>query len=285
MISAAEAHFIWEHGYVPEHVPGYVTAVSGADPFLCGPYLCYMKRDHLIFVGYHLPGSEESGDMAGEVEKATRTYKPNHLAVLGESSAIVPLQVLRDEADCYYRIDFSRWRLPQKVRNMISRAGRELSIEEGKALGPEHLDLIAAFARTHQIDPQTESLYASIPHYLASAPAALAFTARERGGGIVAFDVAEFGTRDYAFYMFNFRRREQHVPGASDLLLYEIMEKARTQGKQFLNMGLGISDGVSFFKRKWGAEPFLSYRYRLYALHRPTLFRAILERVWSHGHP
>jgi hypothetical protein len=166
---------------------------------------------------------------------------------------------------------------------MISRAGRELSVEEGKAISPDHLDLIAAFTRTHQLDPQTESLYRSIPHYLASVPTALALTARGLGGGIVAFDIAEFGTRDYAFYMFNFRSREQHVPGASDLLLYEIMEKARTQGKKFLNMGLGINDGVSFFKRKWGAQPFLSYRYRLYALHRPTLFRAILEKVWNHG--
>jgi hypothetical protein len=284
MISAAEARLIWEHGYVPEHIPDYVMAVSGADPFLCGPYLCYLKRDHLIFVGYRLPRSDESADMVGVIDRTTRSCKPSYLAVLGESPPTLPLQMLKDEADWYYRIDFSRWRMPQKTRNMISRAERELSIEEGKSLGPEHLDLIAAFARTRQIDAQTELLHGSIPHYLALAPTSLAFTARGRGGDIVAFDIAEFGAQDYAFYMFNFRSRERHVPGASDLLVSEIMEKARSQGKRFLNMGLGINDGVSFFKKKWGAEPFLRYRYRLYAHFRPTVFKAILDRFWSHAH-
>jgi hypothetical protein len=84
--------------------------------------------------------------------------------------------------------------------------------------------------------------------------------------------------------MFNFRCRKRNVPGASDLLLHEIIEQARGQGKRFLNMGLGINDGVSFFKKKWGAEPFLPYRYRLYALQRPTVFKAILEGFWMHNH-
>jgi hypothetical protein len=26
-----------------------------------------------------------------------------------------------------------------------------------------------------------------------------------------------------------------------------------------MNLGLGVSDGIRFFKRKWGAEPFLPY--------------------------
>jgi hypothetical protein len=284
MISAAEAHLIWEQGYVPEHVPGYATAVSGADPFLSGPYLCYLKQDHLIFVGYRLPRSEESGDMVEELDRAVRSCRPHFLTVLGESPSTLPLQVLKDEADWHYRIDFAQWRLTQNTRNMISRAGRELAVEVGKALGPAHMDLIATFAATHQIDLQTELLHGSIPHYLASSPTVLAFTARERGGGIAAFDIAEFGSRDYAFYMFNFRCRKRNVPGASDLLLHEIIEQARGQGKRFLNMGLGINDGVSFFKKKWGAEPFLPYRYRLYALQRPTVFKAILEGFWMHNH-
>jgi len=93
----------------------------------------------------------------------------------------------------------------------------------------------------------------------AKCESALVFEARTAHGDLAAFDVAEFGAREYAFYMFNFRARRRSVPGASDLLLAHIIERAKAEGKGYLNLGLGIDAGVAFFKKKWGAAPFLGH--------------------------
>ena len=52
------------------------------------------------------------------------------------------------------------------------------------------------------------------------------------------------------------RSSKRAAPGASDLLLHRIAEDARAEGKRFLNLGLGVNDGVRFFKEKWGGVPF-----------------------------
>ncbi|MBT9139112.1 MAG: hypothetical protein DDT31_01693 [Syntrophomonadaceae bacterium] len=54
------------------------------------------------------------------------------------------------------------------------------------------------------------------------------------------------------------------MSGASDLILYEIIKTAQEMGKSFVNLGLGINEGVAFFKKKWGGSPFLNYEFCLY---------------------
>jgi lysylphosphatidylglycerol synthetase-like protein (DUF2156 family) len=59
--------------------------------------------------------------------------------------------------------------------------------------------------------------------------------------------------------MFSFRNPELAPPGSSDLLLAHLVEEARARGQTRMNLGLGVNAGVAFFKRKWGAAPFLPY--------------------------
>ena len=78
---------------------------------------------------------------------------------------------------------------------------------------------------------------------------------------LVAFDVAEFGAKYYAIYMFNFSSKDRYIPGASDLLLSGVINQAITEQKKYINLGLGISPGVTFFKKKWGGTPFPSLHF------------------------
>ena len=41
------------------------------------------------------------------------------------------------------------------------------------------------------------------------------------------------------------------------MVLSGLLQEARERGQTRMNLGLGISEGIRFFKRKWGAEPFL----------------------------
>jgi hypothetical protein len=157
----------------------------------------------------------------------------------------------------FYRLDLSTLRIPKKTRNMLKRARREVSVSIGE-FGREHKRLIKDFTKTHTLDQDMRFIFRHVGKY-AESRQAVVFNARLPQGDLVAFDIADFGADEYAFYMFNFRSSNHPVPGASDLLLAYIAVKAKTEGKHYLNMGLGIDEGITFFKKKWGATRFQNH--------------------------
>jgi hypothetical protein len=264
MITESEARFVFDHAYVPEHVPDYVTAVSGAEPFYSSGYLHYVKEGHLTFVGYPLGETPAPGRLQRALNDAILVRKPAQVAVIAGHTPSLSMKGIAQEEDDYFRSTLSNWKMPQKVRNMIHRAAQEVSTTEEKSLGEEHGFLIASFLEKHRVSGALRLIFEKIPVYVSSSPTARVFSARDKESRLVAFDVAEFGARDYVFYMFNFRNPERIVPGVSDLLFHEIMKEASALLKEHVNMGLGVNRGIRFFKEKWGGRPFLAYRYGLY---------------------
>jgi hypothetical protein len=59
--------------------------------------------------------------------------------------------------------------------------------------------------------------------------------------------------------MFCFRNTDLAPPGSADLVLSGLLNEALQRGHTRMNLGLGVNAGIRFFKRKWGAEPFLPY--------------------------
>jgi hypothetical protein len=49
------------------------------------------------------------------------------------------------------------------------------------------------------------------------------------------------------------------------LLLFEIIRFAREEKKEKINLGLGINQGVTFFKKKWAGEASFPYVFYLYS--------------------
>jgi hypothetical protein len=94
-----------------------------------------------------------------------------------------------------------------------------------------------------------------MPGYVSYSKTSFVLNARDSAGKLVAFDIADFGAKHYAFYMFNCRSRQHHVPGTSDLLLQALIKEAEQQGKTYVNLGLGINQGVAFFKKNGVASP------------------------------
>lgn len=88
---------------------------------------------------------------------------------------------------------------------------------------------------------------------------------------LVAFNIVDMGSADYAFYLFNFRSVTENVPGASDLLFYEMVSLAQSKGKGAINLGLGIHPGIRRFKEKWGGVYFLPYASALIRRQPPEL--------------
>ena len=70
--------------------------------------------------------------------------------------------------------------------------------------------------------------------------------------------VGDYSALRTAFYMFAFRQHDS-PPGTSDALLDTLIHEAVKRGHSQLNLGLGISDGIGFFKKKWNARPAMPY--------------------------
>lgn len=278
MLTPADVSFVSAHAYVLEHVPGYVTAISGTEPHLLGDYLCYRGEGSLVFVGYPLGSPFDPAALREALDAALSRFAPRSVALTAPALPMPAGAWQARESDHYYRLELSGLRIQGKLASLIRRAARETRVKSVGRMGEEHAGLIADFLRLHQVSDETRYIFARIPEYVASTPTARVFEARDGGGNLIAFDVAEFGARDYAFYQFNFRSRTRSVPGASDLLLHEVIQAAREEGKRFVNLGLGINEGVASFKRKWGAVPFLEYEFCRFRPRRPTLLDALLRK-------
>lgn len=279
MITAVEEALIEGHAYVPEHLPAYVAAISGSEAYLVGDYLCYRGEDSIVFIGYPLRSPFTEAAMGEALARALARFRPGSVAVTAPATSTLGGARGRRESDRYYRLDLSGLRLGGKVRNMIRRASGAVRVERTGQMEAEHLRLTAEFLASHQVSEGTRFIFERIPAYVASVPTARVFSARDARGELVAFDVAEFGARDYAFYQFNFRSSSRSVPGASDLLLHEVIQNAREEGKRFVNLGLGINPGVTRFKVKWGGVPFLDYECFRYRLSRPEGFGTLLRKL------
>jgi len=279
MITAAQRDYIGDYAHVPEHLPEYVTAISQTEPFFFGDFLTYARKDHLIFVGYPLKEAFEEKTMRSALEEAIKRFNPERVSLIAPSIPSSINSCAHPPSDHYYRLDLTSLSISQKLRNMLSRAGRELSVERNKKFDEGHKKMVDDFLKTHPVDEATQSIFRRIDEYLSSSTTAWIFDARNKRGELVAFDVAEFKPRDYAIYMFNFGSDVLYVPGDSDLLLSEVIQQAKTERKKYINLGLGINPGVTFFKKKWGGAAFLPYASCLYHPSREENLEALLQKL------
>ena len=279
MITASQQDYINDHAYIPEHIPQYVTAISQTEPFLIDDFLVHVKKDHLTFVGYPLKEPFEEKRMRSVLEKGIKRFRPESVSLIAPSIPSSIHDCIHSPSDHYYRLELSSLSISQKLRNMLSRASRDLSVKKNRDFDEEHRKIEEAFLNTHPVDEATRFIFERIGDYLSSSPAAWVFDARNNKNELVAFDVAEFTPIDYILYMFNFSSEALYVPGASDLLLSEMIKQAKTERKKYINLGLGINPGVTFFKKKWGAVAFLPYASCIYHPQRKENLDALLQKL------
>ena len=279
MIATDQLDFILEHAYIPEQMTSYVTAISAAEPFLFGNFLVYRKEEHVVFVGYPLREVFQEKRMKKALDEAVRRFNPSWVALTAPSIPTSIHPQTPPSSDQYYRLDLAALSVSQKVRNMINRAKRHLKVEKRKTLDEGHHELVREFLTVHPVGQQTRFIFERIPDYVSSSATAWVYDARDEKGELVAFDVAEMGPKHYAFYMFNFTSHNRVVPGASDLLLWEILLQAKREDKHYINLGLGINPGVSFFKEKWGGVPFLPYSSCSYELPSVERLETLLQKL------
>jgi hypothetical protein len=279
LITDKEESFILKHAYIPEHVPSYVTSISNSEPHLISNYLYYHIRKHVIFVGYPLGESFNESKLKKSLDIAIEEFKPDSVALISPISLFSPPTCTLSSSDDYFRLELGALKIRKKVRNMIKRASTELTVERSRNVNREHKHLISKFLETHEVDEAITHILGKIPKYVSNSPTSFVLNVCDENGNLVAFDVVELASEEYAFYQFNFVSKENYVPGASDLLFKEIVKIAREKGKKYINMGLGINEGVRRFKKKWGGKPFLKHEFCQYNTKGPD-FTGMLDELF-----
>jgi hypothetical protein len=255
MLSNEQLNRIYRQAYLPEHLPGYGEAISGAQAHLVGNYLCFTRKAHLIFIGY--PLGESNDDTTEAYESACERFDPTTIALIAPDIWLDPATLKMQPRDSYYRLHLPVETINSDRAYMVRRAQSELTVRKGK-FQSEHKKMIKAFLKVHQLSAEQIYVYKRIAEYLRQASSAHLLETRKKDV-LVAFTVVDTGSADYAFYLFNFRSQKQKVPGASDLLFKAMVDLAQSEGKKAINLGLGIHQGIRRFKEKWGGEIFLPY--------------------------
>ena len=255
MLNDQERQWIYRHAYLPEHLAGYVAAVSGTEPFLDHNYLYFLGQKHLIFIGYPLAHHTDSPARIYDV--ICERFRPTTVAVIAATIWLPAEQTEQQASDNYYRLDLPLKQIDAAVAYMLRRARRELQVTRG-IFGKPHKKMIKAFMAGQRFSRRQKYIFNHISQYLKASDSAVLFEARWEKE-LVAFNILDLGAADYAFYLFSFRSRKLNIPGASDLLFHEMVNLAQAEGKKAVNLGLGINAGIRRFKEKWGGRPFLNY--------------------------
>jgi predicted DNA-binding WGR domain protein len=256
MLNSEDSSRIYQQAYLPEHLPGYVECISGARPHLLGNYLCFIRKTHLIFIGY--PLGVPSDDAPGAYRSACERFDPSTVALIAPDIWLDSAEVEMQPEDNYYRLDLPLKSIHSEVAYMVRRAEKELEVKYGR-FGAEHKKLIKKFIQNHDLTAAQIQIFKHVGNYAKRSKTARLIEAR-RADRLAAFTIVDMGSAEHAFYLFNFRSPKMLVPGASDLLFNEMVSLAQSEGKNAINLGLGIHAGIRKFKEKWGGVAFLPHR-------------------------
>jgi len=280
MITTEEEAYVLAKAYVPEHIINLMVGVSKGEPFLKEDCLIFMKDNWLILVGYPL-----DGDFSGErceriLKQAVETFRPEYLWFIGPE---IPASLLDSgkerQTDQYYRLDLDRAKLKPSLQRMADKASQELIVERGRSISKEHQVLISEVMKREKLPLRVKELYRAMPDYVFHSSSAWVLDARDKHGKLCAFFIVELGAKNFSTYVLGSHSKKHYVPHASDLLFLEMIELTREDGKNVINLGLGVNEGIRRFKEKWGGIPFLKYEFceRFYGYTRTVSLMKRLE--------
>ena len=275
LISAEEEKYILSRAYIPEHSVGLMTAISGGEPHLIADYFCCHKGDWIIVVGYPLQHEFDLKRFESLLEKIKKRFKPKILSLMVPKlpGSLAPSCVER-ESDLYYTLDIQKKRVPKRLEAVIDRAAETLRVERSREMLEAHAGLSREFIERVKPSPRVRELLFRMPEYVAGSKNALILNAWDRQENLAAFYIVDLAPENFSSYVIGCHSKKTYVPGASDLVFYEMIKVSRDYGKPYIHLGLGVNRGIRQFKKKWGGEATLPYEMCQLHLKGPSILDA-----------
>lgn len=280
MISSEEEKAILARAYVPEHSVELITKISGGEPFLLEDYFLCRTQHGIIVVGYPLERNFERAEFEETLRRIIKTFKPAKVSLIApEAPLSFETAFVERSSDQYYTLS-----LPVKAARgtlaRVVRKGRETGfVDHSERLTDAHWDLAQEFLGRVAPPPRIRELLSRMWDYVRKARGALVLNTWDSAGDLAAFFVVDFAPKDFSTYVIGCHSKTNYLPGASDLLMSEMIKMSEASGKRFIHLGIGVNPGIRKFKEKWGGIPTRSYELCELALKKPTLLDALLKGV------
>ena len=244
---------------VHEHSAPFMQAVSGGRVLLVDHFVFYAAEDWLMAIAYPLRDGGEYSHQRFEAALSGALRETGATACFAVGPDLPPRlagNVL--ERDEFYTLPADA-PVPPRLRSPVRKARERLRIDETREFGPQHRRLWAEFMGRAVLRANVRELFARTPQMLAAEGADVRLLNAWDGDRLVACLVLDYSTPAFVSYIVGARARSHPVPHAGDALFAVMLEKARAAGCDFVQLGLGVNEGITRFKRKWGGAPQLSY--------------------------
>jgi hypothetical protein len=261
MLTSEEENYILANAYVPEHNPALITSLSAGEPFLFNDHFVCCKENWLIIIGYPLKQKFDPAGLEAVLNQARKKFRPGRISIIApELPGRVRTRCQESNRDYYYTLDVRNPIVCSSVKRNLKKAAQRLTIECAVRMGTAHQALMREFAARAELPQRVNSLLFKMPQYVGAVPNSFVLNAWCAGKKLAAFYVIDFAAKNFSNYIVGCYSKKNYVIGASDLLLFELIQLSRKYDKDCIHLGLGISSGIRRFKEKWGAKPSLSYQ-------------------------
>lgn len=243
---------------VPEHSVTFMENVSGGHCLVEGDYVFYAAADWCMAIGYPFRGHYSHNAFSAALATVrARTHATDFWAVGPDMPA--PLHEHIQERDIFYILDANA-PIPHKLKGPVRNASQRLHLEVGTDFTPEHRQLWAEFMARVPLRTHVRELFATTQTALAAqTPKLILLNAWDAERHLAASLLVDEAPTHFCAYMLGAHSRTHYSPHAADALFALMLARAHEQGKRFIHLGLGVNEGITRFKRKWGGQEQLPY--------------------------
>jgi hypothetical protein len=256
-----------------------MTHVSGGEPFLIDDFFLCRKENGIILIGYPLKDNFTPDKLEAVFDKVKKKFRPEFVSLVAPqmpSSLAVDCQ--ETESDAYFTLVAQKPLIRGAVKRNLRKAQQNLRVQFSSGMQDGHTELMHEFVARTLLSERVKRLLFKMPEFVAGSDMALVLNAWDKANKLAAFYVVDLEARRFANYIMGCHSKKNYVRGASDLLLFELINLSLEYDKHYLHLGLGVNDGIRRFKAKWGAEPTRRYEMGELVLKKPSMwdtFRAL----------
>lgn len=261
MITKEEESYILSRAYVPEHIPKMMSFLSGGEPFLIdNKYVIFQGHNFIIFIGYSLDSLNDSAEIGKYLNMVIKNFKNSNLYILTDGNVSKFFKKCNKiDDDFYYVLDVEKISLEKRLLRIVEKTQKKLSIKIEKETTDKHKKLTEEFLRSKNLPMQIIELYRRLPQYMNFSDKIFYLSAYSEDGMLTGYYIVETEAKNFSAYMIGCISKLHYVPYTSDCLMFELIKISQQMGKKYINLGIGVNDGIRRFKEKWGAVKYLKY--------------------------
>lgn len=250
---------IRQRAQVPEHSVVLMETLSQGRAFTEGDYFFVAADDWLMAIGYPLAPATYSHE-GFEAALSAALQKTGAVDCWAIGPDLPPrLQDKVTERDIFYTLAADA-PVPAALRGPVAKATALLRIEHSCEFTPAHRRLWAEFMGRKALKATVRELFARTPQMLTTPNTPLRLlNAWDAAGNLTACLLMDYSAAHFSSYIIGAHSQSAYTPHAADALFAAMLQESRRRGQDFVHLGLGVNEGISRFKRKWGGQAVLPY--------------------------